>query len=301
MIPDAYCAERVRAAGGDLDLIVRFAPAARRAAMCALAALRAELEHLVEQHHDPAVAAAKLAWWRDELAAFASGDAHHPATRALLAADHDRAALATAMLAFSAGLDAELAGRCVLEPAAWQALLAARGRWAQALTAVATTATPLAAAALDALGRALAELELLATLGRRLGNARPALDSGWGITQGAFVAAADDALGVVATRAEVEGEDRGARSAAPLRGPRNGERFDRVVGLFELGLGAAEQHHGRAAPRALDRHGLADAVAGAGHEDHAVLQRIGRQRRVRGDGVGHRVVLRWLRARRARR
>lgn len=219
MIPDGYCAERVRAAGGDPELIVRFVPGARRPVLYALAALRAELEHLVEQHHDPAVAAAKLAWWRAELAGLAVGEARHPATRALLAIDHDRAALAAAMLAFSGGLETELGGQCVLEPPTWRALLAARGHWLHALAA--TAQARLDPATLDALGMALAELELLATLGRRLGSARPALDAGWGVAEGAFVAQAEDALTLVSTRAQVAGATlaagRGAiRAVAPL-------------------------------------------------------------------------------------
>ncbi len=203
MIPDAYCADRVRAVGGDPELIVRFAPAAQRATLLALAGLRAELEHLVEQQHDPAVASAKIAWWRTELAGFAAGEARHPATRALLAVELDRAALGGAMLAFSTALEIELAGRSALEPNDWRALLVARGRWVHALATAARAS--LDASALDALGMALAELELLATLGRRLATARPALDLGWGLPQGAFADRSDDALALVSTRAQVAG------------------------------------------------------------------------------------------------
>jgi phytoene/squalene synthetase len=217
VIPDDYCAERVRAAGGDPELIVRFAPADRRALHCALAALRAELEHLVEQHHEPAVATAKVAWWRSELAGFAAGDARHPATRALLAADLDRAGMSAAMLAFSDALVAELGGRCTLPSTDWQAMLAARGSWSRALSAV-DRASP-DAGVLAALGAALAELEVLATLGRRLAASRPALDAGWGLGQAAFDSRDPAALDLVSTRAQVAGTTLVARRDAAAASP----------------------------------------------------------------------------------
>lgn len=201
MIPDAYCVERVRAAGGEPALIVRFAPAEMRPALNALAALRIELEHLVEQHHDPAIAQAKLAWWRGELGGLAAREARHPATRALLDADLDHTALGEAMLGFSEALAAELAGRSLLPSADWQRLISARGRWAQALAAAARDPV----SGLDATSAALGELEILATLGRRLDASRPALDAGWGLPQASAVARDAAALELVSTRAQVAG------------------------------------------------------------------------------------------------
>lgn len=215
MIPDDYCVERVRAAGGDPELIVRFAPAALRAPLNALAALRVELEHLVEQHHDPAVAVAKLAWWRDELGGLAARDARHPATRALIAADLDHAAIGQAMSAFSAALATELGGHSLLPSAEWRGFVAARGSWAQALAAVARA--PIAAP--DATGAALAELEVLAALGLRLRNARPALDAGWGLAQAAAATGDAAALDVVSTRAQVAGATLLAQGDSTQRSP----------------------------------------------------------------------------------
>jgi hypothetical protein len=193
---DAYCAERVRAAGGDPELILRFAPEHLRAPIEALAALRGELEHLVEQKHEPAVAAAKLAWWRTEIASFGQGEARHPATRALRLAALDHAALARAMLRFSQGLEAELLGHAELAHEDWTALIDSRAQWLHAV-AVATQAD----APADAAAVALAELEVLATVGRRVKRARPAIDASWGLTTAGFIAQDPAAQALIAARA----------------------------------------------------------------------------------------------------
>lgn len=62
---------------------VLFTPAASRAAVGALLDLRAELRDAARRPSEPAVARARLEWWRAELAGFGGGREQHPATRLL--------------------------------------------------------------------------------------------------------------------------------------------------------------------------------------------------------------------------
>jgi len=69
------------AAYPELELALGFVPRAQRDAQAALACLGHELEQAVVSTHEDQPAAAKLAWWAEELAG--SGDARHPLTIAL--------------------------------------------------------------------------------------------------------------------------------------------------------------------------------------------------------------------------
>ena len=60
-----------------------FTPADSREAVAALFALRADILDAARQPSEPAVARARLDWWRAELAGFGSGREQHPASRAL--------------------------------------------------------------------------------------------------------------------------------------------------------------------------------------------------------------------------
>lgn len=57
----------------------------RRPAVRALMAVRGELLETANRVSDPAVASARLGWWREEARRFGSGGEQHPATRALAA------------------------------------------------------------------------------------------------------------------------------------------------------------------------------------------------------------------------
>ena len=75
--------------------------------------------------------------------------------------------------------------------------------------------------------------------------------------------------GVVLGRArglEIEWQQRRLRAAG---------LDDLVIAAFELAQRAAEQAHGRALARERKCHGLADAVAGAGHDHDAALWELG--------------------------
>jgi len=84
MTPDEYCQERAAASGSSFYYSFLFLPPERRRAITALYAFCREIDDVVDECADPAVAAAKLAWWRREVAALYAGTPQHPVTRALL-------------------------------------------------------------------------------------------------------------------------------------------------------------------------------------------------------------------------
>jgi phytoene synthase len=83
MTPDEYCQQKAAASGSSFYYSFRFLPGPRRRAITALYAFCREIDDVVDETTDPAVAAAKLAWWRTEVAALAAGAPRHPVTRAL--------------------------------------------------------------------------------------------------------------------------------------------------------------------------------------------------------------------------
>jgi phytoene synthase len=83
MDPHHYCQERAAASGSSFYYSFVFLPQETRRAITAFYALCRELDDVVDECHDPAIAQAKLDWWRDEIARFAAGSPEHPTTRAL--------------------------------------------------------------------------------------------------------------------------------------------------------------------------------------------------------------------------
>jgi phytoene synthase len=83
MTPDAYCQEKAAASGSSFYYAFLFLPPQRRRAITALYAFCREVDDVVDEASDPQVAAAKLAWWRAEVAAMYEGKAQHPVTQAL--------------------------------------------------------------------------------------------------------------------------------------------------------------------------------------------------------------------------
>jgi len=72
-------------AGSALWWLLLFTEPDRRDGVRALLGIRGELVDTVERTSEPAVAAARLAWWREETRRYGSGREEHPATRALAA------------------------------------------------------------------------------------------------------------------------------------------------------------------------------------------------------------------------
>jgi 15-cis-phytoene synthase len=84
MTPQQYAEQKAAASGSSFYYAFRFLPPARREAITAFYAYCREIDDVVDEIADPSVAAAKLAWWRDEVARAVAGNPTHPALRALM-------------------------------------------------------------------------------------------------------------------------------------------------------------------------------------------------------------------------
>jgi 15-cis-phytoene synthase len=83
MTPDEYCQQKAAASGSSFYYSFLFLPADKRRAITAVYAYCREVDDVVDEVSDASVAAAKLAWWRGEIAALGRGDPSHPVTNAL--------------------------------------------------------------------------------------------------------------------------------------------------------------------------------------------------------------------------
>jgi len=83
MKPDEYCQQKAAASGSSFYYSFLFLPPERRRAITALYAFCREVDDVVDETNELQVAAAKLAWWRAEVANLAAGNAQHPVTKAL--------------------------------------------------------------------------------------------------------------------------------------------------------------------------------------------------------------------------
>jgi 15-cis-phytoene synthase len=83
MTPDEYCQQKAAASGSSFYYSFLFLPPERRRAITALYAFCREVDDVVDETGETQLAAAKLAWWRSELANLYAGRPQHPVTRAL--------------------------------------------------------------------------------------------------------------------------------------------------------------------------------------------------------------------------
>ena len=81
--PHEYCARKAAASGSSFYYSFRLLPPPRRRAITALYAYCREVDDVVDEVSDPAVARLKLAWWRQEIAAVFDGAPQHPVAQAL--------------------------------------------------------------------------------------------------------------------------------------------------------------------------------------------------------------------------
>lgn len=86
MTPDKYCLQKTAASGSSFALGFLGLPRAKKQAMYALYAFCREVDDVVDECRTPALAAIKLAWWREEIARVFKGRAAHPVGRALAVA-----------------------------------------------------------------------------------------------------------------------------------------------------------------------------------------------------------------------
>ncbi|HEY0819273.1 MAG TPA: presqualene diphosphate synthase HpnD [Rhizobacter sp.] len=84
MTPEQYVQDKAAASGSSFYYAFLFLPPPRRAAITAFYAFCREVDDVVDEVHDPGVAATKLAWWRKEVATSFAGQPSHPAMKALM-------------------------------------------------------------------------------------------------------------------------------------------------------------------------------------------------------------------------
>jgi phytoene synthase len=82
--PDQYCQQKAAQSGSSFYYSFLFLPPERRRAITALFAFCREVDDVVDECADAGVARAKLAWWRNEVAAIYGGAPQHPVAQALV-------------------------------------------------------------------------------------------------------------------------------------------------------------------------------------------------------------------------
>ncbi len=81
--PDEYCQQKAAQSGSSFYYSFLFLPPQRRRAITALYAFCREVDDVVDECADTALAQTKLAWWRQELTRLYAGAPQHPVARAL--------------------------------------------------------------------------------------------------------------------------------------------------------------------------------------------------------------------------
>jgi len=82
--PQQYVQDKAASSGSSFYYAFLFLPPPRRAAITAFYAFCREVDDVVDETSDSGVAAAKLAWWRQEVQAAFAGRPSHPVMKALL-------------------------------------------------------------------------------------------------------------------------------------------------------------------------------------------------------------------------
>ena len=83
MTPEAYCQDKAAKSGSSFYYAFLFLSPPRRAAITALYAFCREVDDVVDETSDTALAATTLGWWRAEIDRLFAGQPTHPVTRAL--------------------------------------------------------------------------------------------------------------------------------------------------------------------------------------------------------------------------
>ena len=84
MTPETYVQDKAAKSGSSFYYAFLVLPPQRRAAITAFYAFCREVDDVVDETTDAGVAAAKLAWWRQEVASAYAGHPNHPVMRALM-------------------------------------------------------------------------------------------------------------------------------------------------------------------------------------------------------------------------
>jgi phytoene synthase len=120
MTPQDYVAQKAAASGSSFYYAFLFLPPPRRAAITAFYAFCREVDDVVDEVHDPAVAAQKLQWWQREVQQAYAGQASHPVMQALMPHAADYAIRADQLLAIIEGCQMDLAQNRYLDYPALQ-------------------------------------------------------------------------------------------------------------------------------------------------------------------------------------
>ena len=108
MNPDDYCAAKVKESGSSFATSFRFLDPPRRQAMNALYAFCREVDDVVDECREPAIARVKLDWWRSELGGLDAGHPGHPVTQALAIARRTYALPAEQLVEIVDGMQMDL-------------------------------------------------------------------------------------------------------------------------------------------------------------------------------------------------
>jgi len=84
MSPEQYVQQKAAASGSSFYYAFLFLPPPRRAAITAFYAFCREVDDVVDEVSDPAIARTKLAWWQTEVARAYGSEPTHPALRAFM-------------------------------------------------------------------------------------------------------------------------------------------------------------------------------------------------------------------------
>jgi phytoene synthase len=84
MSPQQYVQEKAASSGSSFYYAFLFLPPKKRAAITAFYAFCREVDDVVDEIEDPSIAAAKLAWWQQEVQRSFDGQDQHPVMKALM-------------------------------------------------------------------------------------------------------------------------------------------------------------------------------------------------------------------------
>jgi len=84
MTPEQYVQDKAAKSGSSFYYAFLFLAPPRRAAITAFYAFCREVDDVVDEVHEPSIAASKLQWWRKEVADAFAGRPSHPVMRALM-------------------------------------------------------------------------------------------------------------------------------------------------------------------------------------------------------------------------
>jgi phytoene synthase len=108
MTPQEYVQQKAAASGSSFYYAFLFLPAPRRQAITAFYAFCREVDDVVDEVHEPDVARAKLAWWRQEVQQAFAGQAQHPVMQALMPGAQAFSLQARQLLAVIEGCEMDL-------------------------------------------------------------------------------------------------------------------------------------------------------------------------------------------------